>query len=143
LQTKLEELAEIAFDSRATSFIVLDGLDECKSGEIEKALSWFMSRQKSPDESNSGHIRLLCLGQRVHELQHMLSSAANISLENANHVEDIATYVQNQACRVKEEFEMSPQIEAEIVRRVTNAAKSRRPAFKLRAFPDRMLTCDR
>jgi hypothetical protein len=120
----LEELAEIAFDSQTTSFVILDGLDECRTGEAKKALSWFISRQKGTNHRVGGEIRLLCVGQRIDVLQDMLSSAADISLENASHREDIERYVKEQACSIKEEFEISAQIEAEIVARVTSTAKS-------------------
>lgn len=126
LSTMLEELAEIAFDSQTTSFVVLDGLDECRPGEAEKALSWLVSRQKDTNHMACGRIRLLCIGQRTDVLQNMLSSAADLSLENSSHQEDIERYVKEQACRIKEEFEISTQIEVEIVARVTSAAKSRK-----------------
>ena len=129
LSTMLEKLAEIAFDSQTTSFVILDGLDECRPGEAEKAISWFISRQEDDTHKTYGHIRLLCVGQRNDVLQRMLSSVAKISLENASHQEDIKRYVKEQACSIREEFEISAQIEAEIVERVTSAAKSRNPLF--------------
>ena len=129
LSTVLEQLAGTAFDSQGTSFIVLDGLDECKPVEAEKTLSWFKSRQRDATQADLGHIRLLCVGQRTAVLQHMLSSAADISLENTSHQGDIERYVKEQACTIREDFEISSQIEAEIVMRVTNAAKSRRTAL--------------
>jgi hypothetical protein len=127
MSTILEKLAEIAFDSQTTSYVILDGLDECKPGEAEKAISWFTSRKKDTNQGDCGHIRLVCVGQRVDVLQRMLSSAADISLENASHQEDIKRYVIEQARNIREEFEISPQIEAEIVTRVTSASKSRKP----------------
>jgi NACHT domain len=136
LSTMLENLAEIAFASQATSFVILDGLDECRTGEAEKALSWLLSHQNHANNGDCGHIRLLCVGQRNHVLQHMLSSAVDISLENAGHQEDVERYVKEQACRIKEEFEISSQVEEQIVTRVTNAAKSRKPAL----IPQEMLT---
>jgi hypothetical protein len=139
LSTILEQIAEIAFDSKVTSFVILDGLDECIPGEAEKALSWFKSREKDTKEADCGHIRLLCVGQRVDVLQHMLSSAADISLENASHHGDIQRYVKEQACNIRKEFEISPQIEADIVTRVTDAAKSRSPAF---IFPHLTHLCE-
>jgi hypothetical protein len=126
MSTILEKLAEIAFDSQTTSYVILDGLDECKPGEAEKAISWFTSRKKDTNQGDCGHIRLVCVGQRVDVLQRMLSSAADISLENASHQEDIKRYVIEQARNIREEFEISTQIEAEIVTRVTNASKSRK-----------------
>jgi hypothetical protein len=129
LSTILEQLAEIAFDSQGTSFIILDGLDECEPVEAENALSWFKSRQTDAMQADLGHIRLLCVGQRTDVLQRMLSSAVDISLENASHQGDIERYVKEQACTIREDFEIDSQIEAEIVTRVTKAAKSRRTAF--------------
>jgi hypothetical protein len=129
LSTILEQLAEIAFDSQGTSFVILDGLDECKPVEAEKALSWFKSRQRDGMQAGLGHIRLLCVGQRTDVLQDMLSSAVEISLENASHQGDIERYVKERACDIREVFEISSQTEAEIVTRVTNAAKSRITAF--------------
>jgi hypothetical protein len=126
MPTILEELAEIAFDGQATLFVVLDGLDECKPGEAEKAISWFSSRQKTMNQADCGNIRLLCVGQRVDVLQRMLSSAADISLENGSHQGDIERYVKERARNIKEEFEISFRMEAEIVARVTNAAKSKK-----------------
>lgn len=123
----LEKLAEIAFDSQITSFVILDGLDECRPGEAEKAISWFISRQADDTHKTCGHIRLLCIGQRNDVLQRMLSSAADISLENVSHHEDIGRYVKEQACSIREDFEISPQTEADIVNRVTSVAKSRNP----------------
>lgn len=129
VSTMLEQLAEIAFNSKATSLVILDGLDECKPGEAEKVLSWFKSRLQDTKQADHGHIRLLCVGQRVEVLQRMLSSAADIALENASHQGDIEQYVKEQACNIREVFDISSLIEAEIVTRVTNAAKSRKPAF--------------
>ena len=122
----LEELAKIAFDSQATSFIILDGLDECKPGEAEKAILWFTSRQKDAEQGDCGDIRLACVGQRTDELKRNLSSAEDISLENASHQRDIKRYVTQQARAIREEFEISPEIEADIVTRVTKTAKSRK-----------------
>jgi hypothetical protein len=129
VSTILEELAGVAFDSQATSFVILDGLDECKPGEVEKIISWFTSRQNDTNREDCGHIRLLCIGQRVDILQRMMSSAADISLENASHHRDIEDYVKEQARNIREEFEISSHVEAEIVMRVTNAAKSRKLAY--------------
>jgi hypothetical protein len=126
LPSVLEKLAEIAFDSQTLSFVVLDGLDECRPREAEKALSWFLSRQQDDTHRDCGHVRLLCIGQRIDVLQSMLSSAADICLENASHQKDIERYVKEQACSIKEDFEISTQVETEIVTRVTNVAKSRK-----------------
>jgi hypothetical protein len=126
----LEELAGMAFDSKETSFVVLDGLDECLPEEAEKTLSWFQSHLKNSSKADSGHIRLLCVGQRVDVLQRELSSAADITLDqNASHLEDVERYVKEQANALKADFELSSQDETEIVTRVVGGAKSKNSSF--------------
>ena len=119
----LEELAKDAFHSQKNSFVILDGLDECEPAEAERAISWFISLQED-SIANSGQVRLLCIGQRVYALERRLSSAVDISLENDMHQEDIKRYVKEQARHIREEFEISSEIENDIVNRTTNAAKS-------------------
>ena len=131
----LEELAGTAFDSKETSFVVLDGLDECLPGEAEKTLSWFQSHLKNSSKAESGHIRLLCVGQRVDVLQRELSLAADISLEqNASHLKDVERYVEEQADALKADFELSSQDETEIVTRVVGGAKGKEPFFHRRVL---------
>ncbi|KAI9688915.1 MAG: hypothetical protein M1822_001272 [Bathelium mastoideum] len=120
----LEELLDVAFDSHNVSFIVLDGLDECKSEEAQKAISWFVSRCKKQKSLDSGRIRLACVGQRVETLQRLLSSAEEICLENEKHQQDILTYVERRARDLKVEFEIDSQTEASITKRTTDSAKS-------------------
>ena len=126
----LEELAGMAFDSKETSFVILDGLDECLPEEAKKTLSWFQSHLKNSSKADSGHLRLLCVGQRVDVLQRELSSAADITLDqNASHLEDVERYVKEQANALKADFELSSQDETEIVTRVVGGAKSKNPSF--------------
>lgn len=134
----LEELAEMAFESKETSFVVLDGLDECLPKEAEKTLSWFQSHLKNRGKADSGHIRLLCVGQRVEVLQRELSSAADITLDqNTSHLEDVERYVKGQADALKVDFELSSQDETEIVTRVVGGAKSKNLASSTCPLPSK------
>ncbi|KAI9666681.1 MAG: hypothetical protein M1821_004617 [Bathelium mastoideum] len=124
MTSMLEELLDVAFDSHNVSFVVLDGLDECTSGEAEKAISWFVSRCEKQGSLDSGQIRLACVGQRVETLQQLLSSAEEICLENKQHQRDIFTYVEGRAHDLKDEFEIDSQTETSIIKRTTDSAKS-------------------
>jgi hypothetical protein len=119
----LEEFAEMAFNSQGISLVILDGLDECKHEEAEKAISWFVSRQKEASQMGNGQIRLLCIGQRTDTLQTMLSSAASISLDNQDHQEDIYRYVLRKANRIREKFNIDSEVKSQMVSRVTNTAR--------------------
>jgi NACHT domain len=123
----LEELAEMAFDSKKMVFVVLDGLDECPPEEADKILSWLQPRLKDRVDADSGYIRLLCIGQRVHVLQTKLSSAADIRLENDSHLRDVERYVKEKACALKNNFELDSQDEREIVTRVVSGANGKDP----------------
>ena len=124
MSAMLEELAKDAFHNQKHSFVILDGLDECEPAEAERAISWFISLQKDSEVADSGQVRLLCIGQRVYALERMLTSAVDISLENDMHQEDIKRYVKEQARHIREEFEISSEIEKDIVNRTTDAANS-------------------
>ena len=130
----LEEAAETALDSQAISIIILDGLDECKPGEAEKAISWFTSHQKNTSKSNCGQTRLLCVGQRSDELQNALSLAREISLENIDHQRDVESYVKEQAQNIGKEFEISLEVQTELITRVTNASKSKKSGLFFPSF---------
>ena len=116
-------------------FIVLDGLDECEPEEVRKTLSWFLDRQKSTDNNDLGHLRLLCVSQRTEIIQRTLSKAPQISLENPNHERDVQEYVKQQASLIEDEFGVGPEVEAQIATRVSNAAESRFLSFSSTVLP--------
>ena len=121
----LEEVAEVVFDNQATTFIVLDGLDECEPQEVQKILSWLIARQKDIRSTDHGHVRLLCVGQRTEVIQRLLSKASQISLENPEHQNDVRKFIEQQAGCIRDEFDIGFEVEAEIVRRVSTTAKSK------------------
>ena len=120
----LEETAEVIFDSQATIFIVLDGVDECESKEVEKILSFFTARQTQKAASKDSQFRLLCVSQRTSVIPHMLSRASQISLENTEHEGDVKKFIEEQANSIRNEFDISIDLEREIVERVSKASKS-------------------
>ena len=119
--SKVEELASVTFQSQASTFVILDGLDECETEEVERIISWFTAMQTKT--ANPSHIRLLCVGQRIEVLERMLSSASSISLENTDHQNDVHLYIEKRAREISDEFDLSPQIEANLIARITKSAK--------------------
>ena len=123
--TDLEELTEIAFASQTAIYIVLDGLDECEPDETQKILLWFMARQAESSSLDHGHIRLLCVGQRTNVLQDVLSTAPQISLENAEHQRDVHHFIEQRAYCIQREFDVEPGCVDEIVKRISKVAKGK------------------
>ena len=121
----LEELAGVVFHSQVVTFIILDGLDECEPEEVQKILSWFGSFQEDSNGAEQGYIKLLFIAQRTEIIQRTLSKALQICLENPEHEADVRDFVKHHARTIRDEFEIKPEIEGEIVRRVSNAAKSK------------------
>ena len=121
----IEKLATVSFESRASTFIVLDVLDECEAEEAEKTISWFRTYQDATNRPSPSQIRLLCIGQRTAVLQQILSQAVNLPLENTKHEEDIHRYIQHRARNIREQFGLDSQIELDLVIRVTQTAKSK------------------
>ena len=125
ISTALEQLAKDVFDTQAKLFIVLDGLDECEPEEVQKALSWFIDRQKTTDYSGHTRIRLLCVSQRTEVIERMLSETPQLSLENPHHELDVRQFVKQQASLIEDEFRIGSEVEAQITTRVSNTAKSK------------------
>ncbi|KAL8950879.1 MAG: hypothetical protein Q9222_003113 [Ikaeria aurantiellina] len=120
----LENLAEIAFESQAGCFVVIDGLDECDPREAERIIRWLVTRQKTPEQGNVSQLRLLFVGQRTETLLQTLNPAVKISLDIPEHQSDIVKYVVEASKKLRDEFGLDAQTEAQIAKRVTTAASS-------------------
>ena len=127
--SQIEEIAKVMFDSQITAFVVIDGLDECASEEVEKILSFFTARQREKAMPGHGQVRLLCVSQRTDIILHMLSKAPQISLENPEHQYDIRKFIEQQAQSIRSEFDISVDLEREIAERVSNVSKSGYSSF--------------
>ena len=121
----MEKLATVSFESQALSFVVLDGLDECEADEAVKTLTWFASIQNRTNLLKQSQIRLLCIGQRTEVLQRTLVSAVNLSLENSSHQQDVHRYIEQKARDIRTRFDLSAEIESDLVTRIAKTAKSK------------------
>jgi hypothetical protein len=118
----LKELMEISLGSSKITFIILDGLDECKKGEAEKAVLWFTSMLREWPTADSGSIHLLCVSQRDGALDKLLSNASTLSLENDEHQKDIESYARHWSSKIRQKFDITIDLENEIATRVARSA---------------------
>ncbi|KAL8707590.1 MAG: hypothetical protein Q9220_007431 [cf. Caloplaca sp. 1 TL-2023] len=122
--SQLEYLVGIALESQKGCYVIVDGLDECDPKEAERVVCWLVARQKASEQGNFNQTRLLFVGQRTEMLLRTLTSAVQISLDILEHQADILKYVEEASRKLREEFGLDAQIEAQIVKRVTTAATS-------------------
>ncbi|KAI0530450.1 WD40 repeat-like protein [Xylaria digitata] len=120
---KLQMLVKAALESYPISYIVLDGLDECAPTEAEKAVNWFLSLKNGGLEDTNAKLRVLFCGQRDGTLDKLLADQPSISLETSRHTEDIRQYCRNFCPRIRERFNISANMEEDIIQRVTNKAE--------------------
>jgi hypothetical protein len=118
----LKELVGISLKSSKSTFVIVDGLDECKKGEAEKVVSWFTSMLREKPTADSGSIRLLFVSQRDGTLDKMLSKASTISLENDEHQKDIESYARYWSSKIRQKFNITIDQENDIATRVGRSA---------------------
>jgi hypothetical protein len=118
----LKELLKMCLQSSKITFLVLDGLDECKKGEGEKAILWFTSLLEEINIANSGSIRLLCASQRDGVLDKALSKASIISLDTVEHQKDIELYTRQWSAKIQRKFNLDSELEQDIAMRVSQSA---------------------
>ncbi|KAK3339412.1 hypothetical protein B0H65DRAFT_299455 [Neurospora tetraspora] len=122
LRTKvLKELVSTAVGTYPTTYLVLDGLDECTNEEEEKTIEWLLALC-----NHSPGLRVLFSGQRDGILDHRLkasNSAHSILLDTASgHVGNIKNYCESLARDIQATFEPEPSLEQVIVDLVSENA---------------------
>ncbi len=119
----LEELLGLAFASQNTTFVVLDGIDECGRDEETEIVNWFQSIiLQSNSHGPVGVIRLLCISQRDGNLDRLLAKAPSVSLENKEHQGDIEAYTRQNAGKIRENFDITLDEERSIAQNVAKTA---------------------
>jgi hypothetical protein len=118
----LKEFLNTCFKSSNLTFVVIDGLDECKEGEGEKAIVWLISIFEEIEKANPGSLRILCSSQRDGVLDKPLSSATIISLECHEHKQDIELYSRQWSSKIGQKFNLDDVLEKDICTRVSATA---------------------
>ncbi|KAK3947945.1 ankyrin repeat-containing domain protein [Pseudoneurospora amorphoporcata] len=122
LRTKvLQELVSTAVGTYPTTYLVLDGLDECSNEEEERTIKWLLALC-----DHSPGLRILFSGQRDGVLDHLLrsfKSAHSILLDTApGHVGNIKNYCECLARDIQAKFEPEPSLEQVIIDLVSENA---------------------
>jgi hypothetical protein len=131
----VRDLASAILKSQRLCFVILDGLDECvgdtsanPAEEQEQVINWFDVLTVDPDSKEShnckGCVRLFISGQRNGVLENRLSSYSSIRLETtAAHAQDIESYATRRSAEIRKKFQISREVERDLVNRVTLGAK--------------------
>ncbi|RSL58304.1 hypothetical protein CEP53_006208 [Fusarium sp. AF-6] len=87
----LQKLVKRAIETRRTTFLVLDGLDEYHHKEVDQTVEWLLATAKDlPDESS---LRIIISYRRDStNLHSRFDSYPSISLENSAHTKDVQRY---------------------------------------------------
>ncbi|KAK3952210.1 hypothetical protein QBC32DRAFT_260750, partial [Pseudoneurospora amorphoporcata] len=122
LRTKvLKELVSITVGTYPTTYLVLDGMDECTYKEEEQTIEWLLALCNC-----SPGLRILFSGQRDGVLDHLLkasNSAHSILLDTApGHVGNIKMYCKTLARNIQAKFNPEPSLEQMIVNLVSDKA---------------------
>ncbi|KAI1076547.1 hypothetical protein F5B20DRAFT_320144 [Whalleya microplaca] len=121
---RLKEFAAELLKSQNRCFIILDGLDECPDddspSEATRILKWFLTYIVSDGLKMGSNICLLVSGQRDGTLDRLLSGYPSIQLDILeDHLNDIHAFTQTRVSAIGHRFDLEPQEEAEIIKKVT------------------------
>lgn len=124
---KLESLIATSLEAYRISFIVVDGLDEAAPGEAAKSLNWLLSLVQGGLKEPKASLRVLFSGQRDGILDNVLSKFPSVALDSCHeHEEDIRMYCAHKSTRIRQKFDISPEMEDEIISRVVSQANGKR-----------------
>ncbi len=102
----LKELVETSLKSCTGVFILIDGIDECATGEEKKVTAWLLKVIQTINKDNPGSVRGLLISQRDAALERLLTSASVISLDTSEHQKDIEAYCLGWSSQIEEKFDV-------------------------------------
>jgi len=101
---RLQKCAQTALASYHTSYLIVDGLDQCTKDKAEKSVRWLLSLTKQGAGGINASVRLLVSGQRDGVLDVILAAEPAISLEISSHSDDIQQFCEEIAGRIQAKF---------------------------------------
>ena len=122
---RLQTYAKTAFDSYNTSYVIVDGIDECSKDEARKSVKWLLSLAKAGPHEAGGSVKVLVSGQRDGVLDILLESHPAITLETPSHSADIHQYCEEISGEIQTKFRISDSRKELIVYRVTNESQGK------------------
>lgn len=106
------ELLETSLKTLLKTFIIIDGIDECKLTERKAILSFFTGL--IGDSSIQGALRGLFVSQDENDIRKLVKNAAQVRLTDG-HKSDIDIYAAHWSARIREKFEL-PNATQEYIR---------------------------
>jgi len=92
-QTMAKSLLDVALDSAKTTYLVIDGIDECDRDERKEICRWFCERINQIPKEEFGNIRCLFVSQDDGAARHDLGMVPSIGISIADTREDMRRFV--------------------------------------------------
>jgi hypothetical protein len=126
---RLQKYAQTALATYHTSYLIVDGLDECAKDEAEKSVDWLLSLTKTGTDGLNAPVRVLVAGQRDGILDVRLESEPAISLDISSHSADIREFCEEISGKIQVKFDTTDALRDLIVFRVSGQAQGTWPAL--------------
>jgi len=120
---RLQRYAQIGFASYQTSYIIVDGIDECSKDEARKSVNWLLSLSGARSGELNGMVKVLVAGQQDGVLDVLLASQPAISLSASSHSADIRQYCEEISKDIQVKFSISDALKDFITYQVTDGAQ--------------------
>jgi hypothetical protein len=117
--TKLQEKVQLALREYRTSYLLVDGADECSKEEAQKSIKWLLSLARSTTEGARVPVRVLISGRRDGVLDVTLGATPEIPLDEIpSHSSDILDFCEKMADRIQAKLRIPDSLKNDIVSRV-------------------------
>ncbi|KAF8459959.1 hypothetical protein BDZ91DRAFT_766642 [Kalaharituber pfeilii] len=117
----LVELLEVAMKDSKTSYVIIDGLDECEKTERRKIISTLQSISEAINQQVPGTIRLLFISTNEPDIRRRLSSIVKIQLKPND--DDIRQYTTIWTAKIQKRFRLSDAETDNIIAKVLERAQ--------------------
>ncbi|KAF8444436.1 hypothetical protein BDZ91DRAFT_853780 [Kalaharituber pfeilii] len=117
----LVELLEVAMKDSKTSYVIIDGLDECEKTERRKIISTLQSISEAINQQVPGTIRLLFISTNEPDIRRRLSSIVKIQLKPNDN--DIRQYTTVWTAKIQKRFRLSDAETDNIIAKVLERAQ--------------------
>ncbi|RSL84478.1 hypothetical protein CEP51_003870 [Fusarium floridanum] len=112
----LQKLVKRAIETRRTTFLVLDGLDEYHHKEVDQTVEWLLATAKNLLDESSLRITISYRRDSTN-LHSRFDSYPSISLENSAHTKDVRRYCGQCCTELQYKFGLMPEKREEIAER--------------------------
>lgn len=105
----IKSLLELFCDCDMYQFVIIDGLDECRSPEIKPLVQYWASMVEKCDNIKPGKLRVLLVSQDIADIRKLSSMQSADIFDLLPHQSDIdiSKYVSSQFSRLQREFELT------------------------------------